>query len=54
MENHIKFTSGLNSNSYIRLFQVAQLNFYLFNQEEKIKKRRYRMKPPVLKSHESR
>jgi len=53
MENHIKLTTGFNSNSYIRQFQVAQLNFYLFNQEEKMSKKRYRMKPPVMKVHES-
>ena len=52
MENHIKLTSGLNSNSYIRLFQVAQLNFYLFNQEEKMNKKRYRLKYAAPKTHE--
>ena len=54
MENHIKLTSGFNSNSYIRLFQVAQLNFYLFSQEEKLNKKRYRLRHPVSKLHESR
>ena len=44
MENHIKLVSGFNSNSYIRLFQVAQLNFYLFSEEEKMNKKRYRLK----------
>jgi len=44
MENHIKLTSGLNSNSYIRQFQVAQLNFYLFNQEEKMTKKKFRLR----------
>ena len=40
MENNIKLASGFNSNSYIRQFQIAQLNFYLFDQEEKLKKKR--------------
>ena len=53
MENHIKLISGFNSNSYIRHFQVAQLNFYLFNQEEKMNKKRYR-KIAARKIHESR
>lgn len=44
MENHIKLTAGFTSNSYIRQFQVAQMNFYLFMQEEKVSKRRYRIK----------
>ena len=44
MENHIKLTSGFNSNSYIRQFQVAQLNFYLFSQDEKMNRKRDRMK----------
>ena len=50
MENHIKLTSGFSSNSYIRQFQVAQLNFYLFSQEEKTSKKRYRVKNPDLKA----
>ncbi|MEX1238807.1 MAG: hypothetical protein WEB30_03790 [Cyclobacteriaceae bacterium] len=54
MENNIKLTSTLNSNSYIRAFQVAQLNFYLFSQEEKMSKKRFRMKNPVSKSDGSR
>lgn len=41
MENHIKLTSGFHSNSYLRQFQVAQLNFYLFLQEEKMNKKKY-------------
>jgi hypothetical protein len=49
MENHIKLTAGFNANSYIRQFQVAQLNFYLFVQEEKMSKKRYRLKYPNLK-----
>lgn len=44
MENHIKLTSGFNSNSYIRLFQVAQLNFYLFSEEEKNARKRHKLK----------
>lgn len=52
MENHIKLTTGFSSNSYIRQFQVAQLNFYLFNQEEKRSKKRYRIKTPALKARE--
>lgn len=52
MENHIKLTSGINSNSYIRAFQVAQFNFYLFSQEEKMNKRRFRPRPSQTKSHE--
>lgn len=39
MENHIKLTSGFSANSYLRHFQVAQMNFYLFIQEEKTIKR---------------
>lgn len=54
MENHIKLTSGINSNSYIRHFQVAQLNFYLFNQEEKTNKKRFRLKSVRTKPHDSR
>lgn len=54
MENHIKLTSGINSNAYIRAFQVAQLNFYLFNQEEKTNPRRFRLKSARAKAHESR
>lgn len=54
MENHIKLTSGINSNSYIRHFQVAQLNFYLFDQEEKMNKRRFRLRSSRPKLHESR
>jgi hypothetical protein len=50
MENHIKLTSGINSNSYIRQFQVAQLNFYLFNQEEKLNRKRFRPKYPRTKN----
>lgn len=44
MENNIKLGSGFNSNSYIRQFQIAQLNFYLFDQEEKLNKKRLRPK----------
>ena len=51
MENHIKLTSGYHSNSYIRQFQVAQLNFYLFDQEEKRSRRRFRLKYPESKAH---
>ncbi len=54
MENHIKLTSGFHTNSYLRQFQVAQLNFYLFLQEEKMNKRKYRLKNTVEKGHESR
>lgn len=42
MENHIKLSSGITSNNYIRQFQVAQMNFYLFNQEEKMSRKRFR------------
>jgi hypothetical protein len=49
MENHIKLTSGYHSNSYIRQFQVAQLNFYLFDQEEKKSRRKFRLKYPESK-----
>lgn len=52
MENHIKLTSSINSNAYIRAFQVAQLNFYLFNQEEKMSQKRFRLKRPRAKAHE--
>ena len=44
MENHIKLTSGISSNSYLRAFQVAQFNFFLFNQEEQMKKKRFKVK----------
>lgn len=54
MENHIKLTSGLHSNSYLRQFQVAQLNFYLFLQEEKLNKKRQRARQPLQKAHEER
>jgi hypothetical protein len=40
MKNHIKLTSGFHNNSYLRQFQVAQRNFYLFIQEEKMNKKR--------------
>ena len=53
MENHIKLTSGLNSNSYIRQFQVAQLNLYLFSQEEETKKKKFRFRNSRSKTHES-
>lgn len=53
MENHIKLTSGFHTNSYLRQFQVAQLNFYLFLQEEKMGKRKYRLKNSAAKVHES-
>lgn len=54
MENHIKLASGINTNSYVRQFQVAQLNFYLFDQEEKRNRRRFRLRHPGAKLHESR
>lgn len=54
MENHIKLISGFNSNSYIRQFQVAQLNLYLFSEEEKLNKKRYRLKHASSKVHGSR
>jgi hypothetical protein len=54
MENHIKLTPGLNSNSYIRQFQVAQMNFYLFSEEEKMNKKRFRLKNSRARLHESR
>lgn len=51
MENHIQLTSGLSTNSYLRQFQIARLNFYLFIQEEKRSKQRaratYRALDPV-------
>ena len=55
MENHIKLTSGLHSNSYLRQFQVAQLNFYLFLQEEeKTSKKKLRTREPFEKTQEPR
>lgn len=55
MENHIKLTAGFTSNSYISQFQVAQMNFYLFMQEEKMNKKRYRrMRHPVAKGDDRR
>ncbi len=54
MENHIKLSSGLAANSYIRQFQVAQMNFYLVDQEEKKNKRRLRLRHPREKSREAR
>ncbi len=42
MENHIELSSGMPSNSYIRQFQVAQMNFYLVDQEEKAVKKKFR------------
>ena len=50
MENHIKLTSGFSTNSYIRQFQVAQINFYLFNQEEKLSKKRFKPKSARTKA----
>lgn len=44
MENHIKLTSSANANGYLRAFQVAQFNFYLFNQEEQMNKKRFKAK----------
>lgn len=44
MENHIILSTGNSANSYIRQFQVAQMNFYLFDQEEKLNKQRLRWK----------
>ena len=52
MENHIQLNPGFNSNSYISQFQVAQLNFYLFSQEEKMTRKRYRLKNIAVKAHE--
>ena len=54
MENHIQLTSGIKANSYLRHFQVAQLNFYLFIQEEKLNKKRYNPKLGVIKSREEK
>lgn len=54
MENNIKLTSGINSNSYIHHFQVAQLNFFLFDQEEKMNRKRFRPKSARTKLNESR
>jgi hypothetical protein len=42
MENHIKLTPGNNGNSYLRHFQVAQLNLYLFMQEEELNRKRFK------------
>ena len=49
MENHIKLASGFHNNSYLRQFQVAQLNFYLFIQEEKMNKKRIKGKYQITK-----
>ncbi len=54
MENHIKLSSGLTANSYIRQFQVAQMNFYLVDQEEKKNKRRLRLRHPRQRSNSGR
>jgi hypothetical protein len=54
MENHIKLTSGFHTNSYLRQFQVAQLNFYLFLEEEKKNKKGHRAPRPLEKAHEPR
>ena len=54
MENHIMLTPGFPSNSYLRQFQVAQLNFYLFLQEEKLTKMKHRVRQPLQKAHEER
>jgi len=54
MENHIQLSSGVNSNSYIRQFQVAQMNFHLVNQEEKIYKKKFRWRSFRSKAHETR
>jgi hypothetical protein len=50
MEHLLKVTSA---NNYLHNFHVAQLNFFLFVQEEKINKKRYRSKD-ILKANESR
>lgn len=42
MENHIQLASGMTSNSYVRQFQVAQMNFNLVDQEEKLSGKRLR------------
>ncbi|MEO5600788.1 MAG: hypothetical protein ABIR06_07665 [Cyclobacteriaceae bacterium] len=52
MENPIKLTSGFGANSYLRHFQVAQMNFYLFIQEEKTIKKRYKSKYQGTKTDE--
>lgn len=49
MENHIKLTAGFTANSYVRHFQIAQINSYLFDQEEKLSKKRFRLKRAPLK-----
>jgi hypothetical protein len=49
MENNIKLTTGLNANSYLSHFQVAQLNFNLVIQEEPLIKRRFRRKHQIAK-----
>jgi hypothetical protein len=48
MENHIQLTSGLSANNYLRQFQIARLNFYLFIQEEKRSKQRARTRYRAL------
>jgi len=50
MENHIKLTSGLSANSYLKHFQEAQRNFYLFIQEEKMTKKRFKPRYQASKS----
>jgi len=53
MENHIKLTPGFHSN-YIRQFQVALTNFLIVDQEEKMTKRKQRIRRRVHAGHEAR
>lgn len=42
MENYIKLTPAYATNSYLKHFQVAQINFMLAIQEEPLMKRKFR------------
>jgi hypothetical protein len=49
MENNIKLNGNFTTNSYLKLFQIAQLNFNLVVEEEPRIKRRFRRRYQLLK-----
>lgn len=50
MEKEMKANPGHKAKSYLLLFEVAQHNLFLFSQEEKIGKKRFRNNKVVKNS----
>jgi len=50
MENNIKLIADRNSNPYLRLFQIAQLNFNLVAKEEPRIRQKFRRRLLFRKS----